>query len=65
MDRTTDLGAALGFVIDRIEEEAMRSGEPLTEEQRFLLKTTYLMSPTRRSSVRAIQNFPALLGVKS
>ena len=37
MDRTTDLSAALGFVIGRIEAEAMRSGEPLTEEQRFLL----------------------------
>jgi len=37
MDRTTDLAEALGFVIGRIEEEAMRSGEPLNEEQRFLL----------------------------
>jgi len=37
MDRTTDLSAALTFVIGRIEEEAMRSGEPLNEEQRFLL----------------------------
>src|ERR1700680_3485166 len=37
MDRTADLGAALGFVVSRIEEQAMRSGEPLTEQQRFLL----------------------------
>src|SRR5437879_12406509 len=37
MDRTTDLTEALGFVIGRIEEESMRSGEPLNEEQRFLL----------------------------
>jgi hypothetical protein len=37
MDRMTDLTEALGFVIGRIEEEAMRSGEPLTEEQRLLL----------------------------
>lgn len=37
MDHKKDLSAALKFVIDRIEEQAMRSGEPLTEEQRFLL----------------------------
>jgi hypothetical protein len=37
MARTADLGAALGFVIDRIEDQAMRSGEPLNEEQRCLL----------------------------
>jgi hypothetical protein len=37
MDRTADLGAALGFVISRIEEQATRSGKPLTEEQLFLL----------------------------
>jgi hypothetical protein len=36
MDRT-DLDTALGFVIRRIEEEALRSGEPLSDEQRFLL----------------------------
>jgi hypothetical protein len=37
MDRTADLDAALGFVISRIEEQAMRSGKPLSEESRFLL----------------------------
>lgn len=37
MNRTADLDAALGFVIGRIEEEATRSGEPLSDEQRFLL----------------------------
>jgi hypothetical protein len=37
MDRIADLDAALGFVIGRIEEQAMRSGEPLSEEFRFLL----------------------------
>jgi hypothetical protein len=37
MDRTADLSRALQFVIERIEEEARRSGEPLTEEQRSLL----------------------------
>jgi hypothetical protein len=37
MDRTVDLAAALRFVIERIEAEATRSGEPLSDEQRFLL----------------------------
>jgi hypothetical protein len=35
--QTADLSAALAFVIDRIEQEAMRSGEPLNEDERFLL----------------------------
>jgi hypothetical protein len=37
MDSTADLDAALGFVIGRIEEQAMRSGEPLNSDERFLL----------------------------
>jgi len=37
MNRTADLEAALRFVIGRIEQEAARSGESLSEEQRFLL----------------------------
>ena len=37
MDRVADLSASLAFVINRIEEQAMRSGQPLDEEQRFLL----------------------------
>src|SRR5579871_518536 len=37
MEQTADLSAALAFVIDRIEQEAMRSGEPLNEDERFLL----------------------------
>ena len=37
MNRTADLDTALEFVIGRIEEEATRSGEPLSDEQRFLL----------------------------
>jgi hypothetical protein len=37
MDRAADLSAALAFVINRIEKQAMRSGQPLDEEQRFLL----------------------------
>jgi hypothetical protein len=46
MDRTADLGAVLGFVISRIEEQAMRSGEPLSEEQRFLLNNLPHQSDT-------------------
>lgn len=38
MHRTADLHAALSFVIRRVEEQAKLSGEPLEEEQRFLLK---------------------------
>jgi hypothetical protein len=37
MDRAADMSAALAFVINRIEEQAMRLGQPLDEEQRFLL----------------------------
>jgi hypothetical protein len=37
MNRAADLDIALGFVTGRIEEEATRSGEPLSDEQRFLL----------------------------
>lgn len=38
MDRTTDLDAALRFVVGRIEEQATLSGEPLDKEQNLLLK---------------------------
>ena len=44
MDRTADLDSALSFVIGRIGEQAMLSGEPLSEEQRMLLN--YLPSST-------------------
>jgi hypothetical protein len=37
MERNADLEHALAFVIHRIEQEATRSGNPLTDEQRFLL----------------------------
>jgi hypothetical protein len=37
MEQSADLGAALAFVIGRIEEQAMLLGEPLNEEERFLL----------------------------
>lgn len=42
MDQTTDLDAALKFVIGRIEEQASQSGKPLNHEQRLLL--SYLPS---------------------
>lgn len=38
MDRTADLDAALSFVIGRIGEQAVLSGEPLSDEQNLLLK---------------------------
>lgn len=38
MDRTEDLDSALSFVIGRIEEQAKLSGEPLSDEQRLLLR---------------------------
>ena len=37
MEQTADLAAVLAFVIGRIEEQAMLSGKPLNEEERFLL----------------------------
>ena len=37
MDQTADLDSALSFVIRRIGEQATRSGEPLSQEQRMLL----------------------------
>jgi hypothetical protein len=42
VDQTTDLDAALKFVIGRIEEQASQSGKPLNHEQRLLL--SYLPS---------------------
>jgi hypothetical protein len=38
MNATADLDAALQFVIRRVKEEAIRSCEPLTEEQAWLLE---------------------------
>ena len=37
MDHTMDLSAVLEFVIRRNEQEALRSGQPLSDEQRSLL----------------------------
>ena len=37
MNRAADMSTALAFVINRIEDQAMRLGQPLDEEQRFLL----------------------------
>ena len=38
MDETIDLEIALQFVTRRIEEEAARAGEPITDEERALLE---------------------------
>jgi hypothetical protein len=46
MEHTADLSAALAFVIDRIEQEAMQSGEPLNENERFLLNNLPTASTT-------------------
>ena len=45
MDRTADLEAALRFVTGRLEEQAMRSGESLTEERLFLLNNLPSLPP--------------------
>lgn len=37
VERTADLSGILGFVVGRIEEQAMRSGERLSEDEHFLL----------------------------
>ncbi len=37
MNRAVDMNAALAFLINRIEEQATRSGQPLDEEHRHLL----------------------------
>jgi len=53
MNEQEDLGCALAFVIGRIEQEATRSGETLSEEQRFLLHNL-----PRESSL------PAMAGIR-
>jgi hypothetical protein len=45
MDRTADLKAALRFVTCRLEEQAFRSGEPLTRDQLSLLKNLPTLPP--------------------
>jgi len=49
MNETADLSRALAFVIGRTEHEAVRSGDPLSEEQRILLQNL-----PRESAVPAI-----------
>ena len=51
MEQTADLRAALAFVIGRIEEQAMLSGEPLDEEERFLLNNLPTVSIAPEISV--------------
>ncbi len=45
MDTTTDLRAALDFLTRRIEEEAVRTGDRLTEDQQLLLRELPKDSP--------------------
>ena len=56
MDRTADLDSALSFVIGRIGEQAVLSGEPLSEEQRMLLN--YLPSSTAEGWVSDVSPVP-------
>jgi hypothetical protein len=50
------LSAALTFVISRIEEQAMLSGEPLSEDQRFLLNHLPKVSSAPEISVGDPEN---------
>ena len=51
MEQTADLAAALSFVFGRIEEQAMLSGEPLNEEERFLLNNLPTVSTAPEISI--------------
>lgn len=51
MEETADLRAALAFVIGRIEEQAMLSGKPLNEEERFLLNNLPTVSTAPEISI--------------
>jgi hypothetical protein len=68
VNRTADLDAALGFVIGRIEEEATRSGESLSDEQRFLLNHLPKVSalPEAYGLTRNLRwcSFPATLNTR-
>src|SRR5438270_1488660 len=57
MNRAGDLDVAIRFVIDRIEGEAMRSGEPLDEHERHLLNNLP-KSPTREEITSGDPMFP-------
>jgi len=54
---TADLDTALSFVIDRIEDEATRSGEPLDDEERFFLRHLPANSVIPQSIDPEIPNF--------
>lgn len=51
MEQTADLAAVLAFVIGRIEEQAMLSGKPLNEEERFLLNNLPTVSTAPEISI--------------
>jgi hypothetical protein len=57
---TADLDAALKFVIGRIEEEADRSGKPISDDERFLLNHLPTDSPLFQSSA-AYEQFPPVV----
>jgi hypothetical protein len=58
MSRTADLDAALAFVVGRIEEEATLSSEPLSEQQRLLLR---FLPSTIPSTIYPNPEFPPLV----
>lgn len=60
MHRSVDLDHALAFVIERIEDAATRSGEPLTDEQRFLLNSLPRYSTLPMTNV-ADPEYPTML----
>jgi hypothetical protein len=60
MSQAEDLNAALEFVIVRIERESIRSGEPLTTEQRFLLNNLP-SQPTFPSIIPGDPEFPTVI----
>jgi hypothetical protein len=57
---TADLDAALRFVIRRIEEEANRSGKPLSDEERLLLDNLPKAPPLFQNS-GGIEEFPPVV----
>jgi hypothetical protein len=60
VQRTADLERALGFVIGRIEEEATRSEQPLSEEQWLLLNNLPKHSAMPQTSA-AFEEYPAVI----
>jgi hypothetical protein len=51
MSHSADFNAAMKFVLTRIEEESARSGEPLSEDERWLLHNLPTRSGLPRTSI--------------